>query len=79
MWIMIKEKIVELLHLKSVGRRVNDWRGREMLDVVGVESMPKCNAIIRKWKKKKITISTIIMIVISTMHLAQEVNDCVDL
>ena len=58
---------------------MNDWRGREMLDVVGVESMPKSNAIIRKWKKKKSTITTIIMIVISTMHLAQEVNDCVDL
>ena len=79
MWILIREKIVGLIHLRSVGRRGNDWRGREMLDVVGVESMPSRDAIIRKWKKKKITISTIIMIVISTMHLAQEVNDCVDL
>ena len=48
MWIMIKEKIVELIHSMSVGRRVNDWRGREMLDVVGVESMPSRGAIIRK-------------------------------
>ena len=47
MWNGIKEKIVDQLHLKSVGRRANDWRGREMLDVVGVESVPSRDAIIR--------------------------------
>ena len=68
MWILIREKIVGLIHLKSVGRRVNDWRGREMLDVVGVESMPSRDAIIRKWKTKKSMMITKTTIVISTMH-----------
>ena len=68
MWITIKEKIVELIHWKSVRRRVNDWRGREMLDVVGVESMPSRDAIIRKWKTKKSMMITKTTIVISTMH-----------
>ena len=68
MWNGIKEKIVDQLPLKSVGRRVNDWRGREMLDVVGVESTPRCDAIIRKWKKKKTMIATKTTIVISIMH-----------
>ena len=68
MWNGIKEKIVELIHWKSVGRRVNDWRDREMLDVVGVESMPSRDAIIRKWKTKKSMMITKTTIVISTMH-----------
>ena len=47
MWIMMRERIVELIQLESVGRRPNDWRGMEMLDVVGVESVPSRDAIIR--------------------------------
>ena len=47
MWIMMRERIVDLIHLKSVERRANDWNGMEMLDVVGVESVPGHDAIIR--------------------------------
>ena len=67
---------MDQLHLKSVGKRANDWRGRETMDVVGVESMLMCDAIIRKKEKKKNMISTITMIVISTMY-SREVDDCI--
>ena len=46
-WIMMRERIVDLIQLESVGTRANDWRGMEMLDVVGVESVPSRDAIIR--------------------------------
>ena len=38
---------MKLLHLKSVGRRANDWRVMESVDVVGEDGMLKCDAIIK--------------------------------
>ena len=39
-----REKIVELIQLKSVGRRAYDWRSMESGDVVGMVWMLKCDA-----------------------------------
>ena len=38
---------MELIQLKSVGRRAYDWRVMESVDVVGEDGMLKCDAIIK--------------------------------
>ena len=44
MWIMMRERIVDLIQLKSVGRRAYDWRSMESGDVVRMVWMLKCDA-----------------------------------